>query len=190
MVENIKLNELNSQDSSNRKIYSKKIAMVGIFIALGVVLSYINPFAYIPIFGTKINPFAHIINSLTGVLLGLIFSCITALGIAILRFSFAIGTIHAFHGGISGAFVVGLVALLLKKKRPKYLNYAALFEPLGTVFIGGTIAYVIAPLGSIIEGLSFYWILFAMSSIPGCIIGFIILGILKTSGITWENFKP
>jgi len=184
-----KLNDLINHDSSFKKISNKKIAMVAIFIALGLILSYINPFAYFPIFGTKINPFAHIVNSITGVLIGLTFSCITALGIAILRFSFTIGTIHAFHGGISGAFVVGLVALLLKNKKPNYRNYAALFEPIGTIFIGGTIAYIIAPLGSIIEGLSFYWILFAMSSIPGSIIGFIILGILKTSGITWENFE-
>ena len=183
------MNNLSEQDFSNRKISNKKIAMVAIFIPLGLVLSYINPFAYFPILGTKINPFAHIFNSITGVLIGVVFSCFTALGIAILRFSFAIGTIHAFHGGISGALVVGIIAFFLKNKKPKDITFAALFEPIGTIFIGGTIAYLIAPLGTLIEGLSFYWILFAMSCVPGSIIGFMILRILKASGITWENFE-
>ena len=147
----LKLRKLNDHEMSNKIISNKLIAIGAIFIALGFILSYLNPFAYFSIFGTKINPFAHIINAITGVLIGLIFSCITALGIAVLRFSFLIGSIHAFHGGISGALIVGLVAHFLKKKTPTHANYAALFEPLGTVFIGGTIACMIIPLGTIIE---------------------------------------
>ena len=168
---------------------TKKIASTGIFIAVGVVLSFINVFAYFSLFGTKINPYVHILNAITGVLIGLLFSCITAVGIAALRFAFSIGTIHAFHGGISGALVVGLVAHYLKKKKPKYVNLAALTEPLGTVFIGGTIAYIIAPIGPVSSGLALYWSLFALSCIPGCIIGFIVLGILQATGITWEDFN-
>lgn len=167
-----------------------KIAMTAIFIAVGVVLSYLNPFGYFYIFGTKINPFAHLINSITGVLIGLIFSCITALGIASIRFSLSIGTIHAFHGGISGALVVGTVAYILKKKKPNYTIYAALFEPIGTVFIGGTIGYLVAPIGeTVIIGLLTYWWLFFLSSITGCILGFLILIILKKAGYTWEDFN-
>lgn len=166
-----------------------KIATTAIFVALGVVLSALNPFAYYEIFGTKINPFAHLINAITGVLIGLVFSCITALSIAIIRFSLAIGTIHAFHGGISGAIVVGIVAYFFKKKYPKYTNYAALFEPVGTVFIGGTIGYLVLPIGSsVISGLITYWWLFSLSSIVGSIIGFILLIVLKKAGYSWENF--
>lgn len=169
---------------------NKKIATAGIFIAIGLVLSYINPFAYFLIFGTKINPFAHMVNAITGVLIGLTFSCITALGIAILRYSLAIGTIHAFHGGISGALIVGTFSYLFRKKSPKHVEIAALSEPLGTVFIGGTIGQLIAPIGKIfsIEGFLTYWGLFALSCIPGCIIGFIILVVLKKAGISWEDF--
>ncbi len=169
---------------------NKKIAASGIFIAVGLILSYLNPFGYFFIFGTKINPFAHFINAITGVLIGLIFSCITALGIAILRFSFAIGTIHAFHGGITGAFVVGIVSHFLRKKFPKYVELAAFTEPLGTIFLGGTIGHLIAPIGSIfaIESLYTYWGLFALSCIPGSIMGFIILMVLKQAKITWEDF--
>ena len=86
-----------------------RIAVTAILIAVGVVLSYLNPFAYFTIAGTKINPFAHLINVLSGVLLGLLFSIITAFGIAIIRYATAIGSIHAFHGGISGALIVVII---------------------------------------------------------------------------------
>lgn len=166
-----------------------KVAMTAIFIGLGVVLSYLNPFGYILIFGTKINPFAHLINAITGVLIGVTFSCTTALGIAIIRFSTGIGTIHAFHGGISGALIVGIISYFLRKRKPKYTNLAALFEPIGTVFIGGTIGYLIVPLGdSIIEGLLTYWWLFFLSSITGSVIGFAILIFLNKIGYSWEIF--
>ena len=168
---------------------TKRVATAGIFIAVGLVLSYLNPFAYFTIFGTKINPFVHFINAMAGVLIGMSFGCMVALGIAILRFVLGIGTIHAFHGGISGAFVVGLSAYILRKKYPKYVELAALTEPIGTVFIGGTIAYLIAPLGGI-EGLFIYWGLFAMSCIPGCILGYLVLRILKRADITWEEYFP
>ncbi|MFX1320244.1 MAG: energy coupling factor transporter S component ThiW [Promethearchaeota archaeon] len=184
------LNKENKEKRASQITLNKKIATTGIFIAVGLVLSYINPFAYFLIFGTKINPFAHIVNAITGVLIGLTFSCITALGIAILRFSLGIGTIHAFHGGISGALVVGAFSYLLRKKAPKNVELSALTEPLGTVFIGGTIGQLISPIGKILslEGFLTYWGLFALSCIPGCIIGFTILLVLKKAGISWEDF--
>ncbi|MFX0006637.1 MAG: energy coupling factor transporter S component ThiW [Promethearchaeota archaeon] len=173
-----------------QKNLTKKIALTAIFIAVGLVLSYINPFAYFLIAGTRINPFAHFINAITGVLIGLTFSCITALGIASLRFILNIGTIHAFHGGISGALVVGAVSHLLRKKFPKYVEFAAFFEPIGTVFIGGTIGQLVAPIGTIfaIDGFLTYWGLFAMSCIPGSLLGYVVLSILEKTGITWKDF--
>ena len=177
----------NEEKVAYQNTLTKKVATSGIFIAVGLVLSFLNPFGYFTIFGTKINPFAHFINAITGVLIGLTFSCVTALGIAILRFAFGIGTIHAFHGGISGAVVVGTTAYFLRKNYPDHVEYAALTEPLGTVFIGGTIAYLIVPLGGI-EGLFIYWGLFALSSIPGSILGFLMLKILRRSGITWKDY--
>ncbi len=185
------MNENNSQSKQiSRKefILNKKIATAGIFIAVGTFLSAINPFGYFFIFGTKINPFAHVINALTGVLIGFVFSCITALGIAILRFSTYIGSIHAFHGGITGAIVVGTVSYFLRKRFPKYVEVAAIFEPLGTVFLGGTIGHLISGNIFVIESLFTFWGLFALSSIPGSIIGFMILMALKSAKITWEDF--
>ena len=185
------MNEKNSQSqqiSRKQFILNKKIATAGIFIAVGTFLSAINPFGYFFIFGTKINPFAHLINALTGVLIGLTFSCITALGIAILRFSTNIGSIHAFHGGIAGALVVGTLSYFLRKRFPKYVEVAALFEPLGTIFIGGTIGHLISGNIFVIESLFTFWGLFALSCIPGSIMGFIILMALKPAKITWEDF--
>ena len=169
---------------------TKRIATSAIFIGIGVVLSFLNPFAYYPIFGAKINPFAHMVNAITGVLLGLMFSCITATGIAIIRFALGIGSIHAFHGGISGAVVVGISSYILWKKAPEKVHYAALTEPIGTVFIGGTIAHFITPLGGLFElnSLLTWWGLFAASCIPGCILGFIMLGIIKKAGISREDY--
>ncbi len=185
------MNEKNSQSqhiSRKQFILNKKIATAGIFIAVGTFLSAINPFGYFFIFGAKINPFAHLINALTGVLIGLVFSCITALGIAILRFSTNIGSIHAFHGGITGALVVGTISYFLRKRFPKYVELAALFEPLGTVFLGGTIAHLISGNIFAIESLFTFWGLFALSCIPGSIMGFVILMTLKRAKISWEDF--
>ena len=168
-----------------------RIAVSAILIAIGVVLSYLNPFAYLTIAGTKINPFAHLINVLSGVLLGLLFSIVTALGIAIIRFATGIGSIHAFHGGISGALIVGIVSYIIQKKKPKYAEYAAFVEPLGTVFLGGTIAEIVIPIYGTFSmgGVIVYWSLFSLPSIVGCTLGFILLKILKDSGFSWENFR-
>lgn len=176
--------------ATSKSNLTKKVAAAGIFIAVGLILSFINPFAYFEIAGAKINPFAHLINAITGVLIGIVFSCITALGIATLRYSLGIGTIHAFHGGVSGALVVGTAAYLLRRKFPKFVEFAAFFEPLGTIFIGGTIGQLILPIGdvSVMEGFLIYWGLFAVSCIPGSLMGYVILSVLEKSGITWKDF--
>lgn len=163
---------------------TKKVATTGIFVGVGLVLSYINYFAYFEIMGAKIFPFAHFINGIMGVLVGFSFAVIAALSIASLRFPLGIGSIHAFHGGISGAIVVGIIAFVLWKKKPIYVEIAALTEPIGTVFIGATIAYFITP----IYPLVIWWALFAASSIPGSILGYLMLRILKRAGISRKDY--
>jgi energy coupling factor transporter S component ThiW len=168
----------------NRIYITKRAATAAIFIAVGVVLSLFNPFAFIEILGgPKVFPMAHFINGITGVLIGVSFACTTSLGIAIFRYPVGVGSIHAFHGGIAGALVVGIVARILQKRKPKYVEYAALTDPLGTVFIAATIANIITPIN-----LFYWWGLFAASSIPGCILGFIMLKILKHQGLSWKNY--
>ena len=180
-------NTKSSESKVSQILVTKRISTTAIMVGVGLVLSYLNPFADITILGAKINPFAHVVNAIMGVLVGPIYALITATIIAALRFSLAIGSIHAFHGGMSGAIVVGIIAYYLWKERPKYVDLAALFEPIGTVFIGGTIAQLIAPIGGI-EGIFTWWGLFAASCIPGCVIGFVILLALRKADISREDF--
>ncbi len=170
---------------SPRKMPTVKIATCAMFAALGVILSPLNPFLlFPPVVGSIPFPFAHMINAIAGVLLGPGYALISALIIAIFRSSTGFGTILAFPGGMCGALVVGLFQIILIRKKPKYVHYAALTEPIGTIFIGGTIA-------SFIKILPFwtFWLGFAVSSIPGCILGWIILKILFRSGIS-ATFLP
>lgn len=182
-------NSKNKEETYEKKLMiqsnlTKRVATSAIFIAVGIVLAMFNPFAFVEILGgPKIFPMAHFINGITGVLIGTSFACVTSLGIAIFRYPLGIGSIHAFHGGISGAFVVGLTAYILRKKKPDYVEYAALTDPIGTVFIAATIANLISPVH-----LFYWWGLFAASSIPGCILGFLVLKILKRQGISYEDF--
>ncbi|MFX0177983.1 MAG: energy coupling factor transporter S component ThiW [Candidatus Hodarchaeota archaeon] len=181
LSENLKEREEKTTVQTN---VAKRVATAAIFIAIGVVLSLLNPFAFVEILGgPKIFPMAHFINGITGVLIGISFACITSLGIAIFRYPVGVGSIHAFHGGIAGAFVVGIFARILRKKKPEYVEYAALTDPIGTVFIAATIANFISPVN-----IFYWWGLFAAASIPGCILGFIMLKILKKQGISWKIY--
>jgi energy coupling factor transporter S component ThiW len=169
--------------STKQSQIALKVATTAILTAVGLLLSWINPFAYIPIFSVKINPFAHLINAIAGVLLGPIYAVIIATLIAILRFSFGIGSILAFPGGISGALVVGLIRELILRIRPKRVSWAALCEPFGTIFIGATIGsfLVSLPLGVLMG-------LFASSCIPGALIGWLILQIMPKAGLPLHAF--
>jgi energy coupling factor transporter S component ThiW len=186
------LRKNNNEKQAFQKSLTRKIASAAIFAGVGVILGHLNPFAFIPIIGAKIFPFAHFINAITGVLIGFAFSTITALTIAIIRFSLALGTIHAFHGHLSGAVIVSITAYFLWKYKPKYVDLAALAEPLGTTFIAGTIAEFITPVRGIvsIEGLLFFWGLFGGSSLTGCVLGYLTLKILRKTGITRDEFYP
>jgi energy-coupling factor transport system ATP-binding protein len=160
---------------------SVKVATAAILIALGVVLSWVNPFAYYPPFGIKINPFVHMINVIAGLLLGPVYALLVAFGIAILRFSFGLGTILAFPGGLSGALIVGVVRELIVRVVPKLIRrieWAALVEPIGTVFIGATISSLLVP-----TPIWTLWWLFACSCIPGAIIGGIIVSLMYKRGL-------
>jgi len=164
---------------------TKRVATTAIFIAVGVVLSLLNPFAFVEILGgPKVFPMAHFINGITGVLIGISFASITSLGIAIFRYPIGIGSIHAFHGGISGALVVGLASYIMRKKKPNYIEYAALTEPIGTVFIGATIASIVTPGAHFL----WWWVVFASASIPGSILGFLMLKLLKRQGVSYKDF--
>ncbi len=170
-----------------------KIATSAILAALGIALSWLNPFAYVPIFGIKINPFAHLINAIAGVLLGPWYALCTATSIAIIRFGLGIGSPLAFPGGMCGAVVVGLFRNLLLKKYPSKVNFAALTEPIGTIFIGATIAspmtFLLTQSFPTPTPIFTMWALFALPSIVGCIIGWVVLKVIDRAGLS-ATFLP
>jgi len=154
-----------------KESYSKKLALVAVLTALTVALSTF----YIPIGATKCFPVQHMVNGLVGVLLGPWYAAIIALATGTIRNLLGLGTLYAFPGGIPGGLVVGLIHRYMWKS-----DYAALAEPLGTVCIGATLsAFIFAPLQGHSLTLYFFWTAFAVSSIPGSVLGFIVLKNLR-----------
>jgi len=177
----------------------KKLALVVVFSALGVAIS---PFTWFVVFGTKANPTQHMINAILGVLVGPFWAAIAAIFIGTMRNILGIGTVYAFPGGIPGGIVVGIIHWLLKRLRRSEKTHliSALTEPVGTLLIGVPLAlFLVAPwMGSknlldltAKEGPLLAFLIFgtgwALSCVPGSIIGFIILLILKRIGISRET---
>ena len=154
---------------------TRKLALAALFAALAVLLSL---FA-IPVGGARVLPFQHAINAVAGVLLGPWWAAGSALVAAGLRISFGLGTLFALVGSPFGAIAVGLAYKILKR------DEAALFEPVGTVLVG-------APLGAILispfldlgaaGGTVALMLSFALSSIPGAILGYVLLKALRRAG--------
>mgnify|MGYP000005720816 CR=1 FL=1 len=152
----------------------RRITLSAVLTATAVILSPL----YFSAGTTKCFPAQHMINGIAGVLLGPWYAALIALATGMIRNALGLGTIYAFPGGIPGALVVGFLRNYLKN------DYAALTEPLGTVVIGATIsALLFAPWQGHPFSLSFFWIAFAASSIPGSILGFTVLKALRRTGV-------
>ena len=154
---------------------TKIVAYTAVFGALGAALGWIS----IPVGPTKIFPLQHTINGIAGVLIGP-WAVVSALIATTIRYSTGMGSIYAFPGSPFGALVVAVVYRLVKK------DSSALFEPLGTVFLGGTASgLLIAPFFS--QGSAptvwFFWIAFAASCIPGALLGYGVLKIVRRSNV-------
>lgn len=167
---------------------ARKVALAGLLSALGVVIS---PFLWFPFLASKAYPGQHMINAIAGVLLGPWWASLIAIIVGTIRIGLGVGTIYAYPGGVPGAFVVGSVAWLLRKLKWERVELAALTEPIGTVLIGGTISvYIFAPMlghWKMAWALLPVWGSWALSSVPGCIIGYLVLVGLKRIGITRES---
>ena len=162
----------NSGNLSNNT--TRKLVLAAIFAALGVFLS---SFA-VPVVGARVFPFQHAINAIAAVLLGPWWAAGSALVTATIRFSIGTGSIFAFPGSPFGALAVGFAYRLLRR------DEAALLEPVGTVLVGATLgALLISPfIGEAGGGLFALMIAFALSSIPGAIIGYVVLKALRRTG--------
>lgn len=158
---------------------TRKLVLAALFAGLGVLLSSFS----VPVGGARVFPFQHAINAVAGVLLGPWWAAGSALVTATLRFAFGTGTVFAFPGSPFGAVAVGLAYMILRR------DEAALFEPVGTVFVGATLgALIISPFaGEAAGGFVALAISFALSSIPGAIIGYFVLKALRRAGVVGER---
>ncbi|MEB3780105.1 MAG: energy coupling factor transporter S component ThiW [Desulfurococcales archaeon] len=164
--------------------FLRKLALMIVMMGLAISLSPL----YIPIGPTKAFPWQHMVNVILGVILGPLWATAAAALIGGIRMMLGVGTIFSIPGGIPGAVLVGLGALLLKRagKRP---DYAAFLEPLGTAVIGFLLAlYIFAPLVGVYEewlarGLAAIWLVWAASTAVGTIIGFTALNVLRRTGL-------
>ncbi|MEM3891187.1 MAG: energy coupling factor transporter S component ThiW [Nitrososphaerales archaeon] len=178
-----------SQQNVKKAVRAKKVALLAVFIALGVALS-IYP-GSIPVGPTKVFPFQHMINGILGVILGPWYAAVAALVIGVLRISIGTGTIFALPGGIPGAIVVGILYRYMSKSR-----WVPLTEPLGTGIGALVSAFIVAPIIHAPPipaaawawlGLTAQWQLFLAafwaSSVPGAILGFIVVLALEKRGL-------
>ncbi len=162
----------------------RKSVLAGVLSALGIVIS---PLLSFPFLVFRIYPGQHMINAISGVLLGPWWAALIALVVGTVRIALGTGTVFAYPGGIPGALVVGLSSWLLRKAKVRE-ELAALTEPMGTVLIGGTIAtYIVAPIVGRSVLLLATWTSWAISSIPGCIAGYLILEGLRRIGFSKDT---
>ena len=173
-----------------RVTYAKKSAIVIVFSALGVAIA---PFFWFWFLGTKAYPTQHMINAILGVLIGPFWAAIAAIFIGTIRNMLGIGTFYAFPGGIPGGIVVGIVCWFLKRLKlsEKARSISAFAEPIGTLLIGVPLSlFLLAPDLAAEEGAFFAFLIlgsgWALSCIPGSVIGFIILLIVDRAGINKE----
>lgn len=147
------------------------LAYTGLFVALGVIASGVH----IPVGPTKVFPFQHALNVLAGITIGPWYGALAAFLTGILRIMLGTGTIFALPGGIPGVVVVGWFYHCVRRS-----DWMGLLEPVGTGPIGATLStYVVAPLVGRSATLFFFQSAFLLSSIPGSIIGLLLVRILR-----------
>ncbi len=150
---------------------TRRMALVVTLSALAVVLSPLN----IPIGDAKAFPIQHTVNVVAAVLLGPWYAVLVALIVGTIRIGLGMGTIFAYPGGAFGGLVVGLLYRYVRRS-----DLAAFAEPIGTVPIGATLSgLLIAPMLGKTMTVAYFWAAFAVSCIPGAILGFVVLKTLR-----------
>ena len=159
----------------------RNIVLTGLFAASAVLLSGIH----FPVGPIKAFPFQHMVNIIAGVLVGPWYGACAALIAAIVRNAIGTGTLFAFPGGIPGALVVGLIYRWVRR------DWAGLTEPIGTGFIGVPLTVLI--LGPIMGrdlAFSLFFPVFMVSSIPGTVLGYLLLKALRKTKVMPSSSPP
>ena len=157
---------------------TKKVARAVILVAIAVALSPL----FIPVGISKCFPAQHMVNVLSGVMLGPAYAVAIATIAGIIRNMLGLGTILAFPGGMIGALLAGLAYRTCKN-----IYFAGLGEVVGTGILGSLASvWIVAPLfmGKTVA-LAALMIAFSVSTVGGTIIGIIALHLLRQGGI-WE----
>lgn len=148
----------------------RQLLYTGLFAALAVVTSSLH----FPVGPVKVFPFQHAINVLAGITVGPWYGALAAFVTGVIRILLGTGTVFALPGGIPGVICVGLAYHFLKK------DFAGFFEPVGTGVVGAMLsAYLVAPLVGREGTLLFFQAAFLASSIPGSILGFLLVKALR-----------
>lgn len=153
----------------------RKLALAGIFVALGVVCSVF----YIPIGVSKVFPVQHMINVLAGVILGPFYAVSMAFVTSLIRVVMGTGSLLAFPGSMCGALLCGLLF-----KYTKNMNMAFVGEVFGTGIIGAILAYPVATLLLSKNAALFGFVIpFGISTLAGAAISLALLQTLSKTGI-------
>lgn len=153
---------------------TRKLTMAALLVALGTLSAHLIS---IPAGVSRCFPVQHAINVISAVVLGTDYAIIISFLIATLRNLFGTGSLLAFPGSMLGAALAGLAYSRLHK-----VGAALAGEIIGTGFIGGLVAWVIAAtfLGS--KAAAWFFIPpFMVSTVGGSLIAFLLLktGIFK-----------
>ena len=157
------------------KSNTKKLTVAALFVAIGVVFSFV----YFPVGLSKCYPIQHMVNVLSAVILGPIYSVLVAFCISLIRNLSGTGSLMAFPGSMVGAFLAGILYYKTRK-----LSLAFLGEVFGTGVIGALLAY---PVAKFILGkeMAFFGLIipFSVSTLGGSIIAIIIILSLKKTAL-------
>ena len=125
----------------------------------------------------KCYPIQHMVNVLSAVLLGPLYSVLVAFCTSLIRNMSGTGSLMAFPGSMIGAFFAGILFYKTKK-----LSLAFLGEVIGTGIIGALLAYPIAKFVLGKEMALFGMVIpFSVSTLGGSIIAIIIILSIKNT---------
>jgi len=164
----------------------RKLVLSSILVSVALVISPFSWFSWGP---TKAFPGQHLVNAIAGITLGPLISVLIAITVSTIRIALGFGTIFAYPGSIFGGLIVGIFFKLFKKlvNKRAAIVVASLTEPIGTVLIGGTLAWFILDpfFGNVLHAKFSIFLLYfgwALSSFSGSLIAAILLLALDKIG--------
>ena len=157
----------------NKKL--RNIILTALLAAAAVALSPLS----VPVGASKCFPAQHLINILSGVLLGPWYALAQAFTASLCRNLIGTGTLLAFPGSMIGAFLCGLLY-----DRTRRLPLACLGELVGTGLLGGIGAFFVASLAMGKEAALFAYVpAFFISSLGGTVLAAALIPALQKAGV-------